>query len=70
MTAWRIVELERSGGHAWIGHFRMPAGVYHLAIRVNGGTWRAPTGLATTDDGFGGEIAIIVVKDRSPAVHP
>lgn len=70
MTAWRSVELESAGDSTWAGRFRMPAGVYHLAIRVNGGDWRAPAGLPTADDGFGNEVAIVVANDRPIPAYP
>jgi hypothetical protein len=32
-----------------------------VAVRVNGGAWRAPRGLAVVDDDFGGKAGLIVI---------
>ena len=39
----------------------LPRGTHRVAVRVNGGEWKAPTGLARVKDELGGESGIVVV---------
>lgn len=39
----------------------LPRGSHRLAVRVNGGEWKAPEGLARVKDDLGGESGIVVV---------
>lgn len=39
----------------------LPSGTHRIAIRINGGAWRAPTGLARIKDDLGGEAGLVVV---------
>ena len=40
---------------------RATPGVHHVSIRVNGGGWTAPPGLAAIDDDFAGQAGLLVV---------
>jgi len=64
MTSWSVVTLEPAAGRAqaWEGRFALPDGVYHFAVRVDGGEWRVPPGVPAVDDGFGGEVGVLVVE--------
>jgi len=39
----------------------LPAGAHRIAVRVNGGPWRAPRGLAPVNDDFGGKAGVVVI---------
>ena len=36
-------------------------GVHHVSVRVDGGKWIAPPGLAAIDDDFAGQAGLLVV---------
>ena len=57
---WQPLPLERDGNQ-WIARVVLPPGKYHLGIRANHGTWRAPRNLARVHDDFGGESGLIVI---------
>lgn len=39
----------------------LPSGTHKVAVRINGGAWRAPRGLVSVDDEFGGQAGLVVV---------
>ncbi len=61
-TDWRAVPLRRAADGTWQAEVALPPGVHTLAVRVDGGPWRAPPGLPAADDGFGGEVGTLVVE--------
>jgi hypothetical protein len=61
-TDWRPVRLDRWHDGAWRTVLTIPPGLHRLAIRVDGGSWRAPPGLHPLTSEFGGEVAEIVVE--------
>ena len=61
-TDWRPVQLDPWADGAWRTVLTIPAGLHRLAIRVDGGPWRAPPGLRPVASEFGGEVAEIVVE--------
>ena len=68
MTDWQPLPMQRLGPGLWEVHLALPEGVYNYAIRADGGNWRAPAGAPVTDDGFGGEVAVLVVETAAGAV--
>jgi hypothetical protein len=59
-TNWTPARAERSG--AYFQHrLDLPAGTHMIAIRINGGAWRAPKGLPVTADDFGGTVGRVTV---------
>ena len=64
MTKWTPVTLQHAGAgtQAWEGRFTLAEGVYHFAVRTDGGEWRVPAGVPVVDDGFGGEVGVLVVE--------
>jgi hypothetical protein len=61
-TDWRPVALDPWADGAWRAVLTIPAGLHRLAIRADGGPWRAPPGLRPLTSEFGGEVAEIVVE--------
>lgn len=59
-SGWMPVPMERDGSY-WVARVRLPAGKYHVGVRVNDGPWLAPRNLARVRDDFGGESGIIVI---------
>ena len=49
-------------GDAWVAELPAVTGVHRANVRVNGGRWIAPPGLARVDDDFAGEVGIFVVE--------
>ena len=59
-TEWKPVRAPREGDR-FVHRFTLPSGTHRVAVRVNGGAWRAPRGLAVVDDDFGGKAGLIVI---------
>ncbi len=60
-TQWRPIQMARDGDR-WIVDVAALAGLHRANIRVNGGRWTSPPGLASMDDDFAGEVGIFVVQ--------
>jgi hypothetical protein len=57
---WTAVPVPRSAnGFALI--IELPSGTHRIAVRVNGGEWKSPAGLARIKDDLGGEAGLVVV---------
>lgn len=59
-SEWRPIQMERQQG-TWVARVRLDSGKYRVAVRVNGGVWRAPRNLARVRDDFGGEAGLVVI---------
>jgi hypothetical protein len=60
-TQWRPVQMTRDGDR-WVIEVAAVAGLHRANIRVNGGRWTSPPGLASMEDDFAGEVGIFVVQ--------
>jgi hypothetical protein len=60
-TQWGPVQMTRDGDR-WVVDVAALAGLHRANIRVNGGRWMSPPGLASMDDEFAGEVGIFVVQ--------
>ena len=59
---WEPVSMRRAGGE-WVATFRLEPGVYRYAFRRADGSWFVPRDApGRTDDGFGGESIVLVVR--------
>jgi hypothetical protein len=61
LTAWQPVAMRRVDADTWETVVAARPGSYRLSVRVDGGAWTAPPGLAAVDDDFGGSAGIVVV---------
>jgi hypothetical protein len=61
-TSWSPVELSAAGAGWWAVTLPMKRGTYQMNIRSNGGPWRAPAGLPTLRDEFGGTVGVLAVQ--------
>ncbi|MCC6243277.1 MAG: glycogen-binding domain-containing protein [Gemmatimonadaceae bacterium] len=59
-TGWAPQRIGRDGTQ-FVGTVALPSGAHRVAVRINGGAWRAPHGLVTVDDELGGTVGIVVV---------
>jgi 1,4-alpha-glucan branching enzyme len=61
-TGWDPIDLALDENGAWAASLRIPPGVHRVNVRVDGGPWIAPPGLATITDDFGGRVGVFVVR--------
>lgn len=59
-TEWAPAPAVREG-ERFVYRLTLPSGAHKVAVRVNGGSWRAPRGLAVVDDDFGGQAGVVVI---------
>ncbi len=61
-TDWKPVALQPWGEAGWRAQLPISPGLHRLAIRIDGGAWRAPSGTRPITSEFGGEVAEVVVE--------
>jgi hypothetical protein len=61
-TDWKPVALQPWGADAWRTILPLSPGLHRLAIRIDDGTWQAPSGTRPITSEFGGEVAEVVVE--------
>src|SRR5688500_5351501 len=59
---WTALPLIRRGRDQWELLVPMTAGVHQINLRIDRGRWIAPPGIPTMNDGFNGEVGILVIK--------
>ena len=60
-TDWLPVAMGRAGEEYWQVALPLGAGAHRLNVRIDGGPWTVPLGLAVGEDDLGGVSAIIVI---------
>ena len=60
-TQWQPQILVREPGGWWSTTVAIANGTHEVAIRVDGGAWRAPPGLMPITDEFGGRSGLLVI---------
>jgi hypothetical protein len=61
-TEWNPGALQHLSGPRWAVAVQLAPGVHHVQVRIDGGAWQAPAGLATVDDGFSGSAGVFVAE--------
>jgi hypothetical protein len=61
-TDWKPVTLRPWGPDSWRTLLQVSPGLHRLAIRIDGGEWRAPPGTRPVESEFGGQVAEVVVE--------
>jgi hypothetical protein len=59
-SAWLPLETVREGSF-WVARVDLPAGKYHVGVRLGDGPWRSPRNIARVRDDYGGESGIVVI---------
>jgi hypothetical protein len=59
---WKPTPLKSVRAGVWEATIVAPPGTYHVNLRVDGGNWFAPPGLAHTEDDFSGAVGILVLR--------
>lgn len=60
-TDWEPIGLVKLPNGLWSLSRAITPGVHHVAIRIDGGAWRAPPNLTKAPDEFGGEVGLLAV---------
>jgi hypothetical protein len=61
-TQWTPLSLASDARGWWSVTLPIENGTHEVNVRVDGGPWLAPPGLATHEDEFGGIVALLVVR--------
>lgn len=64
---WDPIPLARVRAGDWAVDVSVRSGVHQLAMRVDGGPWRVPAGLASVTDEFGGVSGVLIVPASGDA---
>lgn len=62
VTDWEPRALERTPDGRWTTTLTLTPGVHRLNLRTDAGPWRVPPLLTAVDDGFGGQVGLLVVR--------
>ena len=62
VTNWEPRPLERTPDGRWTTTLTLAPGVHRLNLRTDAGPWRVPPLLTAVDDGFGGQVGLLVVR--------
>jgi hypothetical protein len=60
-TDWQAVVLDRQGSSEWTATLTASPGLHRMNLRIDGGPWTVPAGIATVRDEFSGVVGIITV---------
>jgi hypothetical protein len=61
-TEWNPGALQHLSGPRWAVAVQLAPGVHQVQVRIDGGAWQAPAGLAAVDDGFSGSAGVFVAE--------
>jgi hypothetical protein len=61
-TGWKPIALTRADDDRWEATLAIAPGMHRVAVRIDGGTWSPPPGVASVSDEFQGTVGVIVVK--------
>lgn len=63
-TQWEPRQMIRTGGNRFVITLPVTPGTYQMNVRVNGGAWVVPQGLAVIRDELGNNVGIVIIPDR------
>ena len=63
-NGWEPAPLTRSPDGRWLLPRDLPAGVHRFNLLVDGERWIVPEGVPSVDDGFGGQVGLLVIAER------
>ncbi|MBM4185024.1 MAG: hypothetical protein FJ207_12555 [Gemmatimonadetes bacterium] len=61
-NGWELEPLTRDASGRWVVPAGTPVGVHRFNLRVDGERWFVPEGVPAVDDGFGGQVGLLVVS--------
>ncbi len=61
-NAWIAAPLARDASGRWIVPTLIPPGVHRFNLRVDGERWIVPDDVPSIDDGFGGQVGLLIVS--------
>lgn len=61
VTEWKPIGLKRDATGEWSIVLSLKPGTYHVAVRADGGIWRAPPGMPQVADEFRGSSGLLVI---------
>jgi hypothetical protein len=62
---WTPEPMARDPAGRWILPAGLAPGIYRFNLRVDGLRWVVPEGVPSSDDGFGGEVGILIITEES-----
>ena len=62
-NGWQPVPLRQDGAGRWVIPADLAPGVYRFNLRIDGTTWVVPSEVPSVDDGFGGQVGILVISE-------
>ncbi|MEX2465320.1 MAG: glycogen-binding domain-containing protein [Gemmatimonadota bacterium] len=62
---WTPEPLARDRDDRWTLPAGLAPGIYRFNLRVDGTRWVVPDGVPSSDDGFGGEVGILIITEGS-----
>ena len=60
-TQWEPVPMLAQRDGWWVLNRSLPAGLYRVNVRIDGGPWLVPPGLPSEDDGLGGRSGLLLI---------
>jgi hypothetical protein len=67
-NGWQPVPLARDASGRWILPPGLEPGAYRFNLRIDGERWLVPEGVPTLEDGFGGEVGLLIVAGPNSAM--
>ncbi len=62
-NGWQPTPLARADDGRWLLPTDLPPGVHRFNLLVNGEEWTVPEGIPSVDDGFGGQVGLLVISE-------
>jgi len=63
-NGWLPEPLVRGASGRWLAPAGLAPGVYRFNLRVDGERWVVPEGVPEIDDGFGGQVGLLIIADQ------